>query len=72
MTSLMLVVALITFLAGATAAVFLMLFIGIRKGDRPERVLGTRNTSLDACTRNALGSRTWPNVPVYRPGREDD
>ena len=72
MTSLMLVVALIAFLAGATVTVFLMLFIGIRKGDRPERILGARIAPLDACTRSALGSRTWPDVPVYRPGREDD
>ena len=72
MASLVLVVALIAFLAGVTAAVFLMLFIGIRKGDRPERILGTRNAPLDACARGALGSGTWPNVPVYRPDREDD
>jgi hypothetical protein len=37
MASLVLVVVLIAFLAGVTAAVFLMLFIGIRKGDRPGR-----------------------------------
>ena len=71
MTSLMLVVALIAFLAGVTAAVFLMLFIGIRKGDRPERILGTRNAPLGTCARSVLGSRTWPDVPVYRPDRED-
>ena len=72
MASLMLVVALIAFLAGVTAAVFLMLFIGIRKGDRPERVLGDPNAPLDACARSMLGSGTWPNVPVYRPDSKDD
>lgn len=68
----MIVVALVAFSAGVTAAVFLMLSIGIRKGDRPERIIGTRNSALDACTRDALGSRTGPNVPVYHPDREDD
>lgn len=71
MASLVLVVALTAFAAGATAAVFLMLFIGIRKGDRPERITGTRNSPLDACTRSVLGSGTWPDVPVYPAGRED-
>ena len=72
MTSLMLVVALIAFLAGVMAAVFLMLFIGIRKGDRPEHILGTRNSPFDACARGVLGSGTWPDMPVYGPDGEDD
>ena len=72
MASLVLVVALIAFLAGVAAAVFLMLFIGIRKGDRPERVTGPRNSPLDRCARSLIGSDTWPNAPVYRPGRKDD
>jgi hypothetical protein len=70
MASLVLVVALIAFLAGVTAAVFLMLFIGIRKGDRPERVTGPRNSPLDRCTRSLIGSGTWPNEPVYRADRK--
>lgn len=73
MASLVLVVALVSFAAGATAAAFLMLVIGIRKGDRPERVTGTRKSPpLDACTRGVLGSGTWPNVPVYPADRKDD
>ena len=67
MTSLVLVVALIAFLIGVTAAAFLMLFIAIRKGDRPERIVGTRNSPVNACARTVLRSGTWPNVPVYRP-----
>jgi hypothetical protein len=59
-------------MVGAATAVFIMLFIGIRRGDRPERILGDVNTPLDASIRAVLGSRTWPNVPVYRPGPEDD
>lgn len=72
MISLVLVVALVAFVAGAAAAVFLVLFIGIRRGDRPERILGNGNAPLDASARAVLGSRTWPDVPVYRPGPEDD
>ena len=70
--SFVLVVALVAFLAGAAAAVFLMLFIAIRKGDRPERILGNENSRLDTCTRRVLGSGTWPNAPVYRDGRKGD
>jgi hypothetical protein len=72
MASFVLVVALVAFLAGAAAAVFLMLFISIRKGDRPERILGNQGARLDICTRSVLGSGTWPNVPVYRGDREGD
>ena len=72
MASLMVVIALTAFLGGAAAAVFFMLVTGIRKGDRPERTLEPRSSPLDACTRSVLGSRTWPNVPVYRGNREDD
>ena len=72
MASFVLVVALIAFLGGVATAVFLMLCIGIRKGDCPERIAGTRNPPFDSCTRSVIGSGTWPNVPVYRPSREDD
>ena len=72
MISLVLVVALVAFVAGAAAGVFLVLFTAIRRGDRPERILGNRNAPLDAAARAVLGSRTWPNTPVYRPGPEDD
>jgi hypothetical protein len=67
MASFVLVVALVAFLAGAATAVFLMLFISIRRGDCPERIQASR---LDTCTRKVLGSGTWPNVPVYRNDRE--
>jgi hypothetical protein len=72
MASLVLVIALTAFLAGAAAAVFSMLFIGIRKGDRPERILKPRSSRLDACTRRVTGSGTWPNMPIYRSNCEDD
>jgi hypothetical protein len=72
MASFVLVIALVAFLSGAAAAVFLMLFIAIRKGDRPERILGDQDSRLDTCARNVLGSGTWPNVPVYRGDRKGD
>ena len=71
MASLMVVIALTAFLDGAAAAVFFMLVTGIRKGDRPQRILQVPGSSLDACTRSVLGSGTWPNLPVYRGNRED-
>ena len=71
MASLIFVIALTAFLGGAAAAVFFMLVTGIRKGDRPERILQVPGSSLDACTRSVLGSGTWPNVPVYRGNRDD-
>ncbi len=67
-----LVVGLVAFVAGAAAAVFLMLCIGIRRGDRPERILGTGNSPFGACARSVLGSRSWPDVPVYRPEYENN
>lgn len=72
MAALMVVIALAAFLAGAAAAVFFMLVTGIRKGDRPERILQVPGSPLDACTRSVLGSGTWPNLPVYRSDRDDD
>jgi hypothetical protein len=72
MASFVLVIALVAFLSGAAAAVFLMLFIAIRKGDRPERILDNQDSRLDTCARNVLGSGTWPNVPVYRSDRKGD
>ena len=71
MAFLVLVIALTAFLAGAATAVFFMLVTGIRKGDRPERILEPRSSPLDACTRSVTGSGTWPNVPAYRGNRDD-
>ena len=70
MASFVLVVALTAFLGGVTTAIFLMLCIGIRKGDRPERIVGTRNTPFESSTRSVIGSGTWPNTPVYRADRK--
>jgi hypothetical protein len=48
-----------------------MLFISIRKNDRPDRVQGNQGSRLDTRTRQVLGSGTWPNVPVYRDDSEN-
>jgi hypothetical protein len=69
MTSFVLVVAGIAFMSGAVAAVFIMLIIGIRKGDR--RLRGGRSTPLGALTRTALSASTWPSNPVVHGDRED-
>lgn len=71
MAPFVLVIALTAFLAGVGAAVFIILVIGIRKGDRPERILENRHSLIDNCTRSVLHSGTWPNVPVYRDEREE-
>lgn len=64
MASLILVVAVTAFLAGAAAAVFVMLVIGIRKADRPRGLPAAGTTPLDAVTRATLAAGTWPNGPA--------
>ena len=67
-----LVITAVAYLAGAASAIFLVAVIGIRKGDRPERILNAGSHWSESCSRRMLNSRTWPDVPVYRPGREGD
>jgi hypothetical protein len=66
------VITAVAYLAGAASAIFLVTVIGIRKGDRPERILNAGSRWPEACSRRVLSSGTWPDIPVYRPGREDD
>lgn len=49
------IIAIAAFLAGAAAAVFIMLVIGIHKGDRARHLSDTPQTPLDAVTRSMLG-----------------
>jgi hypothetical protein len=67
-----LVIAAVAYLAGAASAAFLMVVIGIRKGDRPERILDGGSSSPETSARRTLHSGTWPDVPVYRPNIQDD
>ena len=68
----LLVIAAVAYLAGAASAAFLMVVIGIRKGDRPERILGSRSSRPEARARRLLHSGAWPDVPLYRADLEDD
>lgn len=72
MASFILVIAVVAFLSGAVTAVFVMLVIGIRKGDRPRRLPGPRCAPLEAVTRTAMGAGTWPGSPVVHGDREGD
>ena len=67
-----LVITAVAYLAGAASAVFLVAVIGIRKGDRPERILNAGSHWSESCSRRILNSRTWPYIPVYPSDREDD
>jgi hypothetical protein len=71
MTSFVFVAVGIAFLSGAVSAVFLMLVIGIRRGDRPRHPSASRNTALDGFTRTTLGASAWPANPVVHGDRED-
>jgi hypothetical protein len=46
---------LAVFLSGAAAGVFVMLVIGIRRGDRARHLADEPGTHLDALTRSVLG-----------------
>ncbi len=67
-----LVIPAVAYLAGVASAVFLVTVVGIRRGDRPERILNASSSRSEACARSLLHSGTWPDIPVYRAGREDD
>ena len=61
-----LVIALVAYLSGAASAAFLMVVIGIRRGDRPERILDSASSLPETSTRRLLHTGTWPDAPVYR------
>ena len=66
-----LVITAVAYLAGAASGAFLLVVIGIRRGDRPERITGTRSCTSGDFTRRVLHSGSWPDVPVYRPGNDE-
>jgi hypothetical protein len=63
MTISIFMLALAVFLSGAVAGVFVMLVIGIRRGDRARHLADEPDTRLDAPTRTVLrvGVRTGRN-----------
>ena len=72
MTSLDLVLMVTAFLSGAALAVFVVIVVGIRQGDRPWHLHDVRDTAAGTVTRAMLGTRTWPNVPVAFDNREEE
>ena len=65
-----LVIALVAYLSGAASAAFLMVVIGIRRGDRPERILDSASSQPETSARRLLHSGTWPDAPVYRADQD--
>ncbi len=65
--------ALAAFLSGAAAAVFTMLVIGIRKGDRAHHLADEPITHVDALTRSVLGVgvRTCRPPAIAAPKEND-
>ena len=67
-----LVIALDAYLSGAASGVFLVVVIGIRRGDRPERILNSASSHPETSARHVLHSGNWPDAPVYRADRNRD
>jgi hypothetical protein len=57
------VIAVTAFLAGAAAAVFVMIVIGIRKVGHPRILPSAGSAPIDAVTRSMLGTGAWPHGP---------
>lgn len=72
MSAFVLVIAIITFLSGGTAAVFLTLVAGIRTADRPRPMPGAQDTLLDAFTRSMLGTGSWPHRSAVSDPEDED
>jgi hypothetical protein len=54
----MCIIAIAAFLSVAVIVVFVLLVIGIHKGDRARHLSDTPDTALDALTRSVLGVGT--------------
>lgn len=50
------------FMTGCAAAIFIILVIGIRNGDRTQRLLSAEHAPLDSFTRTLLGAGSWPGT----------
>jgi len=64
--------ALTVFLSGAVAGVFVMLVIGIRRGDRTRHLADEPGTRLDALTRRVLGVGVRSGCPAGNSGAEGE
>ena len=63
---------LAVFLSGAVAGVFVMLVIGIRRGDRAHHLADEPETHLDALTRSVLGVGVRPGRAPGNSGSEGE
>jgi hypothetical protein len=66
------ILVLAVFLSGAGAGVFVMLVIGIRRGDHPHHLADKPGTHLDAITRSVLGVGVRTGRPAGNSGAEGD
>ena len=58
------ILALAVFVSGAVAGVFIMLVIGIRRGDRAQHLADEPGTQVDALTRRMLGVGVRAGCPA--------
>ena len=63
---------LAVFLSGAAAGVFVMLVIGIRRGDRAHHQTDEPGTHLDALTRSVLGVDAGTGCAAGNSGTEGE
>ena len=63
---------LAVFLSGAVAGVFVLLVIGIRRGDRAHHLTDEPGTRLDAITRSVLGVGVRTGCPAGNSGAEEE
>jgi hypothetical protein len=66
------ILVLAVFLSGAVAGVFVLLVIGIRRGDRARHLHDEPDTRLDAITRSVLGVGVRTGRPAGNSGAEGD
>ena len=63
---------LAVFLSGAVAGVFVLLVIGIRRGDRARHLTDGPGTRLDAITRSVLDVGVRTGCPAGNSGAEGE
>lgn len=66
------ILVLAVFLSGAVAGVFVVLVIGIRRGDRAHHLTDEPSTRLDAITRSVLGVGVRTGCPTASSGTEGE
>ena len=66
------ILVLAVLLSGAVAGVFIMLVIGIRRGDRAHHLADEPGTRLDAITRSVLGVGVRTGCPTGNSGAEGE